>query len=155
MGLVKDSFTFQQKKGMNNLKLNKCYLKSSIISLMSEPIEVELEKINIKSPFLKDCVENDFSKKFWGDIESFSNQSNFFIDFFEESFNLLKIGDSYITNTWALKDSGVLNYIKNYIEIDRFSERIWELWQGNIFYFHLRKSKKISSQIKLLFMKYI
>ncbi len=43
-GLSQGLFHFQQKKGMNNLKLNKCYLKSSIISLMSEPIEVELEK---------------------------------------------------------------------------------------------------------------
>ncbi|MBG9721214.1 accessory Sec system protein Asp2 [Bacillus mycoides] len=141
-GLSQGLFHFQQKEGMNNLKLNKCYLKSSIVSLMSEPIEVELEKINIKSPFLKDCVENDFSKKFWGDIESFSKQSNFFIiDFFEESFNLLKIGDSYVTNTWALKDSGVLNYIKDYIEIDRFSEGIWELWQEKCLLF-IEKIKK-------------
>lgn len=135
-GLSQGLFHFQQNRGINNIKLNQCFLKSSIISLASEPIDIDYKKIKNPSPLVKRSIEFEFSKKFWDEIEVFSKQSDFFmLDFFEESFNLLKVGNSYLTNTWALRDSGVLDSLSNYNEIDRFNEEIWGLWKEKCLFF--------------------
>ncbi|MEJ9254744.1 DUF6270 domain-containing protein [Bacillus wiedmannii] len=129
-GLSQGLFHFQQNRGMYNIGLNQSFLKSSIISLTSEPIDIDCKKITNTSPLVKKSIEFEFSKGFFTEMEKKSIESDFFmLDFFEESFNLLKVENSYLTNTWALRDSGVLDSLSNYNEIDRFSEEIWGLWK--------------------------
>lgn len=78
--------------------------RSSIISLMQEPLEYNLDDISVLphnelNDYCTECIANDFSKKFLEDIVE-TPVDYLIIDInFDVVAGLLQIGDTYITNS--------------------------------------------------------
>ena len=78
--------------------------RSSIISLMHEPLEYNLDDIrllprNELNDYCTECIVNDFSKKFLEDIASTPLDYLMMDINFDVVAGLLQIGDTYITNS--------------------------------------------------------
>ncbi len=69
---------------------------SSIISLMSEPVNYKYDDEVLKDTNRKKWLKNDFDKSFLQVIKPASNEY-IFLDFMEERFDIGKIGDRYFT----------------------------------------------------------
>lgn len=78
--------------------INKYFARTSIISLMSKPIMVAEKAIALQSNFQRRCVYNDLRKTFFERISE-EKSDWFIIDLIDERFNILQIGESYITKS--------------------------------------------------------
>lgn len=84
-----------------------CYFsRSSIISGVSKPIVVNEDNIKLDSAFDKRMVLNDFKKNFFETLSNF-NPDVLIIDLIDERFDVVKIGDSYITKSSEFIKSGL------------------------------------------------
>ncbi|MCA1064609.1 DUF6270 domain-containing protein (plasmid) [Rossellomorea sp. AcN35-11] len=84
---------FEQTTGKYNIE--HYFARTSFVSLTSPPLELKEEDILLDSKFQRRCVYNDLTNQFFN-----SKRSDFIIiDLIDERFNLLKIGDSYITRS--------------------------------------------------------
>ena len=81
------------------------YSNSSLISLMSSPIDFSNDVIMPANPFRKQMFVADAHKSFVFDIEQSMDIDYLVIDFVEERFGLIDVFDSCITESDALNDS--------------------------------------------------
>lgn len=97
---------------------------SNTISLMS-PGKAELN-VEHGNKFRNDVLQKDISKKFL-DIEV--NQNDYIcIDFLEDCYNVLECGDTFITESEVLQETGI-SYEKNMRRITCGSDEYEELWE--------------------------
>lgn len=102
----------------DNIKVNKYIARSSVISVVSQPINISMNDINLSSMFQKAMVYGDINKTLFKNLKE--NQSDYLmIDLIDERFNLIKIDNTYITDSYEFKNSK-LNKVINGEVINRF-----------------------------------
>ncbi len=99
---------------------------SSVISLMSAPIDKEVNMQDIKDSNRKKWLENDFNKSFMKVIDP-SESDYVFIDFLEERYDIGKLGESYFT--WSELYETENNYDKVVERLDRLSDEVDTLFK--------------------------
>lgn len=120
--VTRDAFEFDFGK----YSLQHYFARTSIVSLMSAPVPIDENDIKLDSKFQRKCVYNDLSKNFFREIKE--TKSDFIIlDLIDERFNLLKTGDSFITNSHELKISKYSDKLSA-TEIKR-DETQYPLWE--------------------------
>jgi hypothetical protein len=111
------------------------FARSSIVSLNSRPLnDFSLEDIKLSSDFQKRMVIRDFLKEFFPALKKIKFDY-LLIDFADERFNVLTSGESIITKSNELINSGFLeNKQDTFQEISRLSLN-QVLWQDACNYF--------------------
>ncbi|MGG3456041.1 accessory Sec system protein Asp2 [Paenibacillus rhizolycopersici] len=111
--------------GVTDIELN-YHARTSIISQMSEPVQISKDEIVLESQFQKKMVTNDLEKNF---IQTLEGANILIIDFVDERFDLLKYNDSILTRSVEFVRSGLEEKLP-LERIARFQETTFELW-GN------------------------
>lgn len=99
----------------DNLTLVSYIARNSIASTLSPPIDFSEEEFNIDSPFIKKCVKLDLNKKAIQETASSitSKEHILLIDFMDERFDLLSIGNSFATLSWDYRKTAHYQANKN------------------------------------------
>lgn len=101
------------------IKIVDYYARTSYPSLVSNPYHIDFNEIALDSQFQKRNVQRDFEKSFWKDIGK-TQIDILMLDLIDERFNLLKKGDTFITKSAELVNSGFLALHKDeFVEIPR------------------------------------
>ncbi|MDQ0974579.1 hypothetical protein QFZ31_004457 [Neobacillus niacini] len=123
--VTRDAFSNQ-----NDFTIKNYFARTSFISIVSEPVKVEMEDINLSSNFQKKSVHQDANKSILTGL--LDEPSDYLIiDLIDERFNLAKIGNSIITMSNELKGSNLLEKFPN-IEINRFDNGVFDLWKKSV-----------------------
>jgi Family of unknown function (DUF6270) len=79
--------------------------RSSLISLMAPPFEVDDSGTTWPSSFARKAVIADFRKTFFDDLEA-AAPDVLIIDLMSERFDLFRVPGTYVTRSWELLSSG-------------------------------------------------
>lgn len=104
-----------------NFSLKSYSARSSVVSVVSEAVAVEEDKLNLASNFQKKQVFRDLSKGFWQELAEHPSDY-LIIDFIDERFSLGKYENSYFTESNEFVKSQFLE--KQYAIVNR--EKIGE-----------------------------
>lgn len=80
--------------------------RSSLISLMSPPLDVDDTGVEWPSNFARRCVLADFRKTFFDELEA-AAPDLLIIDLMSERFDLYRAPGTFVTRSWDLVDSGL------------------------------------------------
>lgn len=125
----------------------KHYCYSSIISEMSEPLDVELDHVQIVGE-KREWLENDVNKTFRLNFNP-NREDILLVDFLEERLGCIHIGDTCITNSFLTEDiyTGEERFIEKEIQ--------WEVWKKKCDdFFQFLLSKIQPENIILVKMKF-
>ncbi|WP_246942796.1 DUF6270 domain-containing protein [Bacillus pinisoli] len=103
------------------------FARTSFVSLMSPPLDMKEDSIQLESNFQRRCVYNDISKRFFHDTNE--NKTDYIvIDLIDERFNLIKTGESYLTKSNEFVGSQIEKDLQKKSEIKR-NEQLYPLWK--------------------------
>ena len=108
-----------------NTQILEHYMFSSIISAMSEN-DGDMEAVPHENPFRQDMIRKDIQKKFFKN--DLMTADYMLIDFLEEINDVLKIEDSFYTNSEAHQQINIFDSIK-YESLSILNEKRTELWE--------------------------
>lgn len=145
----RDIFRISQLK----VNINYYIARSSLISVVSKPINVQEEEINLSSEFQKRLVAYDFNKTFLRETIH-SHVDYLIIDFIDERLNLLKYNDSYVTRSVELVNSKFEEMHNDFQMIKRDSADVKHLWQNSCDTFIKELKKKFAPQQIILHKAY-
>lgn len=80
--------------------------RSSIVSVVTPPVEIAEERVQLPSPWQRGCVLADFRKSFFRELEA-TQATWLVIDLIDERFDLLRVGESFITRSSAFRAAGL------------------------------------------------
>lgn len=103
------------------------YARSSLISIVSNPLSIALDDIKLESEFQKKMVFMDFQKTFLMDIKV-KKDSFIVLDFIDERFDLMKVNGSYVTRSNEFVN-GNLERLYTFERIPRFQNKTHKIWE--------------------------
>ena len=93
--VTRDAFEFEP----NVIDISGAYFpRASLVSIMSSPISIEHTILSSENQWLKWVVLNDYNKTTLAQVKS-KRPEFIFIDLIEERYDLIKLGDSYLTRS--------------------------------------------------------
>jgi Family of unknown function (DUF6270) len=102
--------------------------RSSLISLMSPPLEVDDSGTEWPSSFARKVVLADFRKLFFEDLEA-AAPDVLVVDLMSERFDLLRAPGTYVTRSWELVSSGLAARCAYRLErVARETETMHQTW---------------------------
>lgn len=122
----------------------KYFARSSLISLMSDPLFLRDEEIQLDSDFQKKMIISDFSKNFLN--AAGTKDTLFIIDLIDERFDLMKYKQSYVTCSNEFVN-GKLTDIYPFERISRHQDSTHELWKQSCLLFFNTFLKKYRARI--------
>lgn len=113
----------------NQYQIGPVFSRTSVISLMTSPLPVSYQDINLKSEWQKRMVYADFQKSFWDSLQRY-HIDLLIIDFIDERFDLCYSDGSYVTRSHEFVESGVEHLGQyNFQLINRFDSITTETWK--------------------------
>ena len=110
-------------------KIKRLFSRSSLISLQSPSLQINLSEITNITPFECRYVYEDCNKEFIRYINSLDcNKHGLILDFIYEQCDLLKMDQHYITLTDEFTRSGLSSKLKGQV-IHRFDQETTKLWK--------------------------
>jgi len=106
------------------------YARTSLASVMSRPLDVSEADIHLDSPFQRRMILQDCRKTFWRDLVEV-RPDVLILDFIDERFDLISVGDSIVTRSREFENSGLLSSFTDYRELVRTSEEVLTLWKAS------------------------
>lgn len=90
------------------LELKTYIARQSVISAISAPVPLKMEQIHLDSAFQRMAVWRDFNK---GAFDAFREDGSdwLIVDFVEERFSPVRMGDSYVTRSSLAVQAGVID----------------------------------------------
>jgi hypothetical protein len=80
--------------------------RSSVISVVAQPVPLDPDLVKLDSPFQKRCVVDDFGKTFFAELER--NRPDWLVvDLIDERFEVLWLGASCVTRSSAFVGAGL------------------------------------------------
>lgn len=95
----------------NPFTLGRYYARTSLVSLYSDSIKIDLDEIDLPSVFNRRMVHYDLTKDFRNYIK-WSNADVLVVDFIDERFNILKLGNSYFAQSNEFIKSNINEKLK-------------------------------------------
>ncbi len=107
--ISRDLFNFSSEYPIS---IDKYLARQSMISSVSSRIDINLNdyNLNFANNFAKKSIESDINKNIF-DILKENKSDYLIIELLDERFNLVKVKNSYITNSVELQQSKLLDYI--------------------------------------------
>jgi len=103
--------------------------RCSLLSLMSPPLEFDDDDLEWPSNFARRVVKADFEKTFFDDLEALKCDV-LIVDFVDERWDLLRLGDSMVTCSANLMKMGVDRLSRlGFARVARKDARTQELWR--------------------------
>lgn len=100
---------FRSPAGMDSLNLGFQFRGSNIISAMSQPVEIPHSAKMPQNLFRAQMMSDDFSKEFSRSFSDYAKEVQYLcLDFLEERFVPIEIGNSYITKSDAYIDAPIV-----------------------------------------------
>lgn len=127
------------------------FARSSLISLMSEPLSISNEDIKLESDFQKNMVLHDFRKDFFE--ETWTKGNFIVIDFIDERFDVMKYGKSYVTCSNEFVNGKVID-VRPFERVSRFQQSTHELWKKSCLLFFDRLLAQVSNEDILIHETY-
>lgn len=119
----RDIFRFRP----NNFDITDYYARSSLVSLVEAPLDISPEDIRLESKFQKRMVMSDLKKDLYSRLRR-DDYDVLLMDFIDERLNIIDLGNTRITKSKELVNSGFINKFDRVIEIDRLEMDI-KLWE--------------------------
>lgn len=141
----RDAFRVAEHKGNLNY-----FARSSLISLMSDPLLISDEDIKLESNFQKNMVLHDFNKNFFEEICA---DSIIVIDFIDERFNIMRYKESYVTYSNEFVN-GKLMEVYPFERVSRHQKATHELWKKSCILFFDKLLTIVSSERVLIHETY-
>jgi hypothetical protein len=105
------------------------HARSSLLSLMSAPLELGDNDLAWHSNFARRTIKADFEKTFFTDLEA-SDCDTLIVDFVDERWDLLRVGDSMVTLSADLMKARVDRLARyDFVRMARMDPRTHELWR--------------------------
>lgn len=103
--------------------------RSSLISLMSAPLELQDDDLDWPSNFARHMIKGDFGKGLFEELEK-AHCETLVVDFVEERWDVLRSGDSFVTCSGDLMNSNPQRLSRYAFErLSRLSPLVSELWR--------------------------
>jgi Family of unknown function (DUF6270) len=103
--------------------------RCSLLSLMSSPLEFGDDDLDWPSNFARRTIKADFEKTFFDDLEA-SKCHTLIVDFVDERWDLLRLGDSMVTCSANLMKTGVDRLTRRgFARVARNDARTQHLWR--------------------------
>jgi hypothetical protein len=80
--------------------------RSSVISVVADPVPLDPDVVRLDSAFQKRCVVEDFAKSFFGQLEE-RRPDWLLVDLVDERFEILRTGGSCVTRSSAFVSAGL------------------------------------------------
>lgn len=110
-------------------QIDPVFSRTSLISLMTPPIPLSYQDINLASEWQKRMVLFDFQKKLW-EVLATQSVDLLIVDFIDERFDLLFQDGSYVTRSHELAESGIESSGKYQFQlIPRFDPVTRQTWK--------------------------
>lgn len=124
--VTRDAFGFFPQ---DDVEITVFIARTSFISLYSPPLPIALDKSDIaaETNFERNCIHADLFKTSLPRLQT-AEFDYLLLDFMEERHNLLKCGETYILDTLPLRESGVIDRLPPFIEVDRLDGATTKLW---------------------------
>ena len=127
LGSCVSSDIFRLNPGRGQLVLY--FARCSLLSLMSSPVEFGDDDLDWPSNFARRTVKADFEKTFFADLEA-KECDTLIVDFVDERWDLLRIGDSLVTCSADLMNMGIDRLKRRgFTRVARRDTRTHELWR--------------------------
>lgn len=125
------------------------FARTSLISLVSDPISIDDNKVKLDSEFQKRMVLQDLQKYFFDHLAT-TEIDYLLLDFIDERFDLFKIMNSYITRSNELVNSGLIDsFTDGFEHIWRQQETTHLLWEQSCLTF-ISKLNQLVPEIKII-----
>ncbi|MFY0544177.1 DUF6270 domain-containing protein [Brevibacillus sp. H7] len=125
------------------------FARTSLISLVSNPIPINDDMLKLDSEFQKRMVLQDFHKNFFDELAK-TSFDYLLLDFIDERFDLYRVIRSYITRSNELVNSKVMeSSFKDFEQIRRQQETTHLLWEQACLTF-IQKLTEIVSASKVI-----
>ncbi|MDH2887882.1 DUF6270 domain-containing protein [Bacillus cytotoxicus] len=145
--VTRDAFTFDKEK---RFELPYYQARTSLLSIMTKPYEIQDSDLNnLSSAFQKRLVKDDMLKSFFEKISA--NSSDYLImDFIDERFDMVKIGDCYITRSFEFINSKLESKLEDFEVLQK--SMILEQWEQACYAF-VQEITKLYEQSKIILHK--
>jgi hypothetical protein len=80
--------------------------RSSLISVVAEPVALDAQRVRLDSAFQRRCVLEDFDKRFFSELER-ERLDWLVVDLIDERFDVLRTPSSYVTCSSAYQGAGL------------------------------------------------
>jgi hypothetical protein len=100
----------------DEFELASYHCRTSFPSLVSPPLDIGDDDLRCDSSFGKRMIFADFRKTFFHALED-AAPHHLIIDLVDERYDLMRAGDSVVTRSWDLVDSGVDDYDRYSFEL--------------------------------------
>ncbi|MDA2312722.1 DUF6270 domain-containing protein [Bacillus cereus] len=122
--VTRDAFTFDKEK---RVELPYYQARTSLLSIMTKPYEVQdVDLSNLSSDFQKRLVKDDMMKNFFGKISAKPSEY-LILDFIDERFDMVKIGESYITRSFEFINSKLESKLEDFEVVQK--RMVLEQWE--------------------------
>lgn len=124
--VTRDAFGFFPQ---DDVEITVFIARVSFISLYCPPMPMALEKSDIaaETNFERNCIYADLFKTNLSRLET-AEFDYLLLDFMEERHNLIKSGATYILDTLPLRESGLIERLPPFVEVDRLKRTTTKLW---------------------------
>jgi hypothetical protein len=132
--VTRDIFGPKFENGWNDIHISMSFNRSSLISLMSEPFNLDLSSNPNLNPYERRALSDDLNKNFFKYLSRLKYDGHYLlIDFIEERFNIFSFTGKYATVSNEFLKSAIAGTMDGKI-LGRQSEEAYKLWeQGCLF----------------------
>lgn len=148
--VTRDIFGPQFENGWNDLHISMSFNRSSLISLASEPFNLDVSSNPLLNPFERRALSDDLNKTFFKYLSRLVTDGHYIIiDFIEERFGLYLHDNKYATISNEFVKSEIQKTLGG-ATIVRFSERLKQSWnEACLFLIHKLQEKFSTDHIIL------
>jgi hypothetical protein len=133
--VTRDIFGPNFENSWNNLYIRMSFNRSSLISLASEPIEIDVTSNPNLNPYERRALSDDLHKTFYRYLSKLIYNNHYLlIDFIEERFNLFFYEGKYATVSNEFVKSGISETLKGKI-LGRLSPEIIDKWEQSCLFY--------------------
>jgi hypothetical protein len=130
----RDIFRGDFYNGKDNLYIEKYFARTSLISLNSLPLNIDVSGVEQLDPFQRRLLSDDFGKTFYTFIKVKRATCVLLVDFLDERFHLFKWENNFVTHSNEFIKAGISEKVPGKI-VNRFSHETTNLWKKNCLLF--------------------
>ncbi|EKY3224090.1 DUF6270 domain-containing protein [Cronobacter dublinensis] len=137
-----------------SMKMSEYIARNSIAGILSSSVQYPEQEVNLQSAFLRRCVHHDLKKTALHSLlDSLSFGKNLIIDFMDERFDLIRVEDGLLTNSWDYRATSLSKKISVNKTVYKFdSIEKFRLWKDGFDKLYIAASKIITSDNILILL---
>jgi hypothetical protein len=130
----RDIFRGDFYNGKDNITIDKYFARTSLISLNSLPLNIDVSGVEDLDPFQRRLLSDDLQKTFYSYLKKTKDSSVLLIDFLDERFHLYQWENNYLTRSNEFLKARISDKVPGKI-VKRFTQSTTNLWKENCLLF--------------------